>query len=514
MISPPNLLVLSSATFQTLYIVPSTSLEPFLPVPHTTATLAPQTPSASTMLSIAQSSTNLSKPVPLSRLSIDNASDNFDNHHRRRQYLNEPRPVFALSHRLLAYASPSPSSSPLHVPSSNKHHRLSSSSSTPSNPNSSISSPPSPFALGTSIGLVNNLGKVTSMTQAELGQAALKVGGTVLGGMKLLGEMAYGAARSRVSGGGSGDVGRASRGVEGLVPGGSGERFVSRSAPHAAPVVDDQSDQVAAQRLRERRFSNTSSISGHHITTVAPSTKSSIPASGGYHITVVDLSPLLALAGISGKSMETTVTNSVPPIKIDEFMSSRSQPIADLQFSADGTSLAVIQRDGYIVKTFKIRPIASVVLSSGVFSRSKLDRGDNNNEEMRKRWSDHLQQQHSVQMYTLRRGRTSAVVEGTDWSKDGRWLAIGTRKRTVHVFPINPYGGKADIASHLEGRVRNVHVLVSFGYVFLFEFLLSVTFLESSIDGTITLDQAARYQTKFSHRLSRCPTSFHVHFSS
>ncbi|KAF8801837.1 hypothetical protein BYT27DRAFT_7114060, partial [Phlegmacium glaucopus] len=61
-----------------------------------------------------------------------------------------------------------------------------------------------------------------------------------------------------------------------------------------------------------------------------------------------------------------------------------------------------------------------------------------------------------MQVYTLRRGRTSAVVEGADWSKDGRWLAIGTRKRTVHVFPVNPYGGKADIASHLEGRVRNI----------------------------------------------------------
>jgi hypothetical protein len=35
-----------------------------------------------------------------------------------------------------------------------------------------------------------------------------------------------------------------------------------------------------------------------------------------------------------------------------------------------------------------------------------------------------------------------AVVEG---SKDGRWLAIGTRKRAIHVFPVNTYGGKADI---------------------------------------------------------------------
>lgn len=42
------------------------------------------------------------------------------------------------------------------------------------------------------------------------------------------------------------------------------------------------------------------------------------------------------------------------------------------------------------------------------------------------------------------------VVEGLDWSMDRRWLAIGTRKGTVRVFPINPYGSKMDIASHLE----------------------------------------------------------------
>ena len=291
------------------------------------------------------------------------------------------------------------------------------------------------------------VGKVTNMTQAELGQAAMKVGETFLGGMKLLGGMAYDAAKSRVSGGG--DVGRV--GGESLASGGVGGRFVSRSAP------DTSEGNEGAQRLRERRFSNASTISGHHITTVAPSTTSTTAASGGYYITVLDLSPLLVSAGKEAVSSATNVL----PIWIDEFMSSRSQPVAALHFSADGTNLAVIQRDGCVVKTFKIHPIASVVLSSGILNGSKMD---NSEVEMRKRWTGHLHQQtpSSVKMYTLRRGRTRAVVEGADWSKDGRWLAIGTRNRTVHVFPVNPYGGKADIASHLEGRVRNVDVIVSF----------------------------------------------------
>jgi hypothetical protein len=448
MVSPPTLLVLSSTTLQTLYIVPSMSLEPFSSLPHhsatTTTTVSSSTtlgphisPSSSAKLSTAQSPIISNKPLPLSPLSIDNISlDKSGNHHRRR-YFDEPYPVFALSHRLLAYASPSPwSSSPLHVPSS--HKRLSSTSSTPSNPISSSSSSSSPFALGGSIGMV---GKVTNMTQAELGLAALKVGETVLGGMKLLGGMAYDAAKSKVSGGG-GDVGRVGRGE-------GGGRFVSRSAPDTVA----ENDEDAAQNFRERRFSNASSSSAYHVTTVTPSTKSSVSASGGYYITVVDLSPLLVSVG---KSTEVA-PNAVSPIKIDEFMSSRSQPIAGLQFSGDGTSLAVAQRDGYVVKMFKIRPIASVVLSSGIFSGSKLD---SNEAEMRKRWSGHFTSSNAVQMYTLRRGRTSAVVEGVDCSKDGRWFAIGTRNRTVHVFPVNPYGGKADIASHLEGRVRNVDAIV------------------------------------------------------
>jgi len=179
------------------------------------------------------------------------------------------------------------------------------------------------------------VGKVTNMTQAELGQAALKVGETVLGGMKFLGGMAYDAAKSRVSGGG-GDMGRL--GGEGFVSG-VGGRFVSRSAPDTSEGND------GAQRLRERRFSNVSTISGHHITTVAPSTTSITTASGGYYITVLDLSPLLVSAG---KEAASSVTNVVMPIRIDEFISSRSQPVAVLYFSTDGTSLAVIQRDGYV----------------------------------------------------------------------------------------------------------------------------------------------------------------------
>jgi hypothetical protein len=64
-------------------------------------------------------------------------------------------------------------------------------------------------------------------------------------------------------------------------------------------------------------------------------------------------------------------------------------------------------------------------------------------------------------MYDLRRGRTSAVVEDLDWATDGRWIALATQKRTVHIFATNPYGGQPDVQSHVKGRVYNPSTLVS-----------------------------------------------------
>ena len=64
-------------------------------------------------------------------------------------------------------------------------------------------------------------------------------------------------------------------------------------------------------------------------------------------------------------------------------------------------------------------------------------------------------------VYTLRRGRTSAVVESLEWAHDKLWFGMSTRKRTIHVFATNPFGGKPDGGSHLAGVVVNTRDLVS-----------------------------------------------------
>jgi hypothetical protein len=48
------------------------------------------------------------------------------------------------------------------------------------------------------------------------------------------------------------------------------------------------------------------------------------------------------------------------------------------------------------------------------------------------------------------------LVEG--WKVVGDW----DEKTHVHVFHVNPYGGKVDITCHSKGGLRNVDVIVCF----------------------------------------------------
>ncbi|TFY59714.1 hypothetical protein EVG20_g7681 [Dentipellis fragilis] len=139
--NPSTLRILSSSTFATLSIISSTSLTPF--THHSSNTNA--------------NDTNNSVLLPTSIDAEDAA----------------PRSVFALSHRLLAFASPPP------------------------RPDSPASTQPrrcSPVRRGSVSG-----NGTPSLSQGELGKMALRVGGSVLSGMWSLGEVAYTAARTRIA---------------------------------------------------------------------------------------------------------------------------------------------------------------------------------------------------------------------------------------------------------------------------------------------------------------------------
>ncbi|KIM42507.1 hypothetical protein M413DRAFT_444245 [Hebeloma cylindrosporum] len=515
--TPPTLHVLSSTTFDTLHTVNENLLEAYRPPSqHSTLSHHPGSSYSSSAISItnaisstAQSAFNNSstnKGVFLPGLSIDGKTSNNNNNDNNydggsahggtspestRPIKVHPHPVFALSHRLLAYASPCPasSSSPSLLGvgastnvSSKANRRLSSSSAGSTSQHSggtpsSLSS--SPFGLG------GGITKMTGMTQADVGQAALKVGESVFSGMKFLGGMALDAAKSRVTGkgavgaggtpegrvGGYGHARSASRTGEVRMRSGSpGGRFVSRSAPDNPGSMPGQDPRVVMTEDRERRNSNVSSASSSvppspqvHLATVMPHTRG--VAENGHFVTVVDLSPLLptssksskANEGDSGRPKSTSQTRGPTPIKVDEFNASRSQTLAGLQFSPDGTSLAVITRDGHSVKIFKLHPTPSVLLSarSAALEEAGLASGSGSS------GLSELDRKSATQVYELHRGHTTAVVEGFDWARDGLWTALGTRNRTVHVFAVNPYGGPPDLQSHLEARVRNVELVES-----------------------------------------------------
>jgi hypothetical protein len=46
-------------------------------------------------------------------------------------------------------------------------------------------------------------------------------------------------------------------------------------------------------------------------------------------------------------------------------------------------------------------------------------------------------------------------------SVDGQWIALGTRKRTVHAITVNPHEGEPNKKSYLDERVQNATKLVS-----------------------------------------------------
>ncbi|KAJ9479624.1 hypothetical protein PHBOTO_003098 [Pseudozyma hubeiensis] len=65
--------------------------------------------------------------------------------------------------------------------------------------------------------------------------------------------------------------------------------------------------------------------------------------------------------------------------------------------------------------------------------------------------------------YKLMRGITTADVVNAQWTTDSQWIAVGTHSGTVHVYAVNPFGGAASIANHVQAKVRNPFTLQPFG---------------------------------------------------
>ena len=366
---PATLHIFSSRTFTSLYNIPSSSLVPF----------------AHPSLSSTTTETN-NAVLPI----------NLDEILHSPHLTAIPQPIFTLSNRLLAYVSPPPRlDSPHEVPSRS--------------PRSATQ------------GTLNDATLKFPLTQAELGVAASKLGVSVLSGMKVLGGMAFSAARAGVTAAATAAERHYSAEVSAtpVVPG----KFFSRSAPAASG--------------RDNQPRHDGHVESNSVQDAAPVLDTPIvdrqgPSDDTHHITVLDLAPLRS-------------SSSSGPTRVAEFFAGKEQPISLLQFSQDGTMLMVATSGGQTMKVFQLRPAPTGVRhlsgASSIHNTTSLDS--------------------PVHMYDLRRGRTSAVVDSLTWAHDGRWVAVATEKGTVHVFATNPYGGPSDEQSHLSGTVVNPTEVVS-----------------------------------------------------
>ena len=246
-------------------------------------------------------------------------------------------------------------------------------------------------------------------------------------GMKHFGGIALEAAKNRVVSGQPFGVTGHRRSSSGRVDSGIGGRFVSRSAPDHISVHNE-----GGTEEKPRQSSSTSNSP----TKVAPATKSG--RERGHYVTIVDLAPLV---------------NQHEASKIDELMVSSSQPAVRIEFSADGTSIGVALRDGHSTRIFKLKP------SPRIAARSSKVNTDEGGEAGYERGT-------APRVYNLFRGLTSAVIESIVWAKDGQYIGVGTMNRTAHIYAINQYGGKPDLRSHLEGRIRNVETSVRTSFLF------------------------------------------------
>ena len=58
-------------------------------------------------------------------------------------------------------------------------------------------------------------------------------------------------------------------------------------------------------------------------------------------------------------------------------------------------------------------------------------------------------------LYSLYRGDTTSKVTNMCFSNDSRWLAIGTKRGTTHIFPLNSYGGVVNARTHSKPHIVN-----------------------------------------------------------
>ncbi|EJU02108.1 hypothetical protein DACRYDRAFT_115899 [Dacryopinax primogenitus] len=163
----------------------------------------------------------------------------------------------------------------------------------------------------------------------------------------------------------------------------------------------------------------------------------SLSALSGFHPPLEELRP-------SGKTAET---GFVSVVDLDGHASGKfrqlahfrpsAKPTTILQWNPTSSLLFVTSTDGRAFNIYEMRNksrlASDIPLPAGI------------QEDLPHVWH----------RYELKRGSTPATVVRAIWSPDGRWLAVGTQRRTVHLYALSPYFGPPSTDTHGNAKIRN-----------------------------------------------------------
>ena len=195
------------------------------------------------------------------------------------------------------------------------------------------------------------------MSQADLGEAAVMIGGSVLSGMKTLGGIAFSPTRAGVNASVSGgdqqqQAPSHKRSQSGSSSGRAADALGMLFSKSARAGTASPHEYQTAADCRRRSLRVSSPVEGglgfDSQATVTPGSfppppTSPVAPAAGCNVTVVDLHPLLS-------------SSSAQPEPVAQFTFPRPQALSALKFSPDGTSLALCSKDGHAICVLQLRP--------------------------------------------------------------------------------------------------------------------------------------------------------------
>lgn len=111
---------------------------------------------------------------------------------------------------------------------------------------------------------------------------------------------------------------------------------------------------------------------------------------------------------------------------VAHFLANAEEPVACVQFNANGSMLLTAGTSGQHFDVFLLLPHPGAPSLGAV--------------------------QH---LYSLQRGTTVARIQSVSFALDSRWVAVSTVNGTTHIFPITPYGGPVNVRTHTSRRMLN-----------------------------------------------------------